>query len=262
MHSSGENSPPDDHLLDPLSMHESVERSAGGAIIFDPSIIERVSEKTFSAAAWKQVKPIDNVLQSGGRGYTLIIGDGRAEYVLRHYRRGGLVGRFVRDSYLWLGEDETRCFAEWRLLQKLVRMGLPVPVPAVARYRRKGPIYTADIITVRVPGIRPLSVRLSEGAGGEVFWRALGSSICRFHDSGVNHADLSSHNVQIDESGKVWLLDFDQAKLMPAGTWRQKNLARLHRSLQKIRRANQSVRYSNKDWEQFLLGYFQASRSE
>ncbi len=261
MRSSDENGNADERLLDPLSTHESIERNAGGAVIYDSSIIDGVSEKTFSASAWRHVKPIDNVLQSGGRGYTLIIGDGTREYVLRHYRRGGFIGRFVRDSYVWVSEDATRSFAEWRLLQKLVKMGLPVPTPAVARYCKKGLVYSADIITVRVPGIRPLSVRLTEGAGGEEFWRALGQAICRFHDRGVNHADLSSHNVQMDERGEVWLLDFDQAKLMPAGTWRQKNLARLHRSLQKIRRLDQRVRYSNRDWEHFLAGYFQASRS-
>ncbi len=241
--------------------HEIVERTPDGAIIFDSTVIDRVSEKTFSAAGWKRVRPVDNLLKSGGRGYTLIIGDGSRDYVLRHFRRGGLIGRVIRDAYLWLGEDRTRSFAEWRLLHKLAKRGLPVPTPAVARYKRKGPFYTADIITVRIPGVRPLSRRLIEGAGGEAFWRTIGAGISRFHDVGVNHADLNAHNVQIDESGKMWLLDFDRARLMSAGTWRQKNLARLHRSLKKIHRLDQRVRYSEDDWEQLLGGYFQASRS-
>ena len=246
---------------DPASMHEIVERTADGAVIFDATVIGHASEETFSAAGWKRVRPVDNQLKSGGRGYTLIIADGTREYVLRHFRRGGIAGRFVRDAYLWLGEDRTRSFAEWRLLHKLAKLGLRVPTPAVARYRRRGAFYTADIITVRIPGIRPLSLRLTEGAGGEAFWRSIGASICRFHDIGVNHADLSAHNVQIDDAGLMWLLDFDRARLMPAGTWRQKNLARLHRSLQKIRRFDQRVRYTERDWEELLAGYFQASRS-
>ena len=242
-------------------VHESVERTPRGAIIYDASIFPSVSEKLFSASAWRGVKPVDNVFQSGGRGYTLIISDGHREFVLRHYRRGGLVGKVIRDSYAWVSEDRTRSFAEWRLLHKLSRRGLPVPTPAVARYCRKGPIYTADIITLRIPAIRPLSVRLSEGGGGAEFWAGVGRAICEFHDQGVNHADLSSHNVQIDDDGKLWLLDFDQATLQEAGQWRQKNLARLHRSLQKISRLNPGIRYVETDWEQFLAGYFQASRS-
>ena len=245
----------------PRAVHESVDRTADGAVIYDSSIIGAVSAKTFSAAAWKTVRPVDNVLQSGGRGYTLIIGDGVNEYVLRHYRRGGLIGRVVRDSYVWTGEDATRSFAEWRVLQKLKHLGLAVPQPAVARYCKRGVLYTADIITVRIPDIQPLSVRLISGVGGAEFWANLGRVVCQFHDEGVDHADLSSHNIQIDDSGKVWLLDFDQAKLRPQGPWRQKNLGRLHRSLQKIKRLNSGVRYQASDWNDFLEGYFQGSKS-
>ena len=247
--------------LMPETVHETVDRTSNGAVIYDASVLGQVSERTFSASAWRTVRPVDNVLQSGGRGYTLIVGDGQQEYVLRHYRRGGLVGRFVRDSYVWLGEDKTRSFAEWRLLRRLCRRGLAVPRPAIARYCRRGPFYSADIITVRIPKIQPLSVRLIGGAGGEAFWQALGREICSFHDHSVDHADLSAHNVQLDEEGKVWLLDFDQARLRTAGSWRQKNLARLHRSLQKIKRLNSGVHYHPKDWEHFLTGYFQASKS-
>ncbi len=245
----------------PRAVHESVDRTADGAVIYDSSIIANVSAKTFSAAAWKTVRPVDNILQSGGRGYTLIIGDGVNEYVLRHYRRGGLIGRVVRDSYVWAGEDATRSFAEWRVLQKLNHLDLAVPRPAVARYCKRGVLYTADIITVRIPAIQPLSVRLVSGVGGAEFWTNLGRVVCQFHDEGVDHADLSSHNIQIDDNGKVWLLDFDQAKLRPQGPWRQKNLGRLHRSLQKIQRLNSGVRYQESDWGDFLEGYFQGSKS-
>jgi len=245
----------------PQVIHETVERTAEGAIIFDASLMPNAAEKTFSAAGWKTVRAVENVLHSGGRGNTLILGDGENEYVLRHFRRGGLIGRLIRDSYLWLGEDRTRPFAEWRVLQKLANAGLPVPRPAVARYQRRGLFYSADIITVRVPGIRSLSARLAESPLDTEDWRRIGSGLCDFHDNGVNHADLNAHNVQLDESGQVWLLDFDRARIMPQGAWRQMNLARLHRSLQKIHRQDQRVNYSASCWEALLEGYFQASRS-
>lgn len=247
--------------MSPTAVHETVEATAEGAIIFDSSIIGRATPAVFTASAWKTVQPIGNAMQSGGRGYTLILGDGENEFVLRHYRRGGMVGRVVRDSYWWLGEDATRPFCEWRLLQKLRQLGLPVPTPAIARYVRRRFTYSADIITVRIPRIHPLSVRLAGGAGGVEFWRHLGSVIHRFHEHGVDHADLSAHNIQIDDDGEVWLLDFDQAKLRPAGAWRQKNLGRLHRSLQKIRRLHPQISYQPQDWDEFLAGYFQASKS-
>lgn len=242
-------------------MNETVEKTSDGAILYDTEIIDQVSVRTFSAAGWKTVRPVQSVLRSGGRGHTLIIGDGRKEFVLRHFMRGGLLGRFVRDSYLWLGEDKTRPFAEWRLLYKLHEKGLPVPRPAVARYRRNGPLYTADIITCRVPDIRSLSIRLTESAPSEEFWAALGGCIRRFHDAGVNHADLNAYNVQVAVDDSITLLDFDRGCIVAAGPWQQKNLARLHRSLQKVSRLDPRVHYSEANWQQLLEGYFQASRS-
>ena len=242
-------------------MNETVERTSDGAIVYDPAIIDQVSDKTFLAAGWKTVERIDNVLHSGGRGHTLLISDGNNEYVLRHFIRGGLIGRFVRDSYVWTGEDKTRSFMEWRLLYKLYERGFPVPRPAVARYCYTGWTYTADIITCRVPGIRPLSTRLSENSGSEEFWALLGASIGKFHDAGVNHPDLNAYNIQIDANDALTLLDFDRGRIMPAGAWKQKNLARLHRSLRKVLSMNPKTHYSEANWQQLLEGYFQASRS-
>src|SRR4029453_11025308 len=57
-------------------------------------------------------------------------------WVLRHYRRGGLIAKLSQDSYLWTGAARTRSFAEWRLLAELRRRGLRVPAPIAARYVR------------------------------------------------------------------------------------------------------------------------------
>lgn len=249
------------YLNDLPVIHETVEKTADGALIYDASVLPDASEKAFSAAGWKSVRPVEDVLRSGGRGNTLILGDGEREFVLRHFRRGGAIGKINRDRYLWTGEDRTRPFTEWRILQKLANRGMPVPRPAIARYRRRGPTYTADIITLRVPGIRSLSAWLAEGERGPVNWRSIGAGLWRFHDAGVNHADLNAHNVQLDSSGRLWLLDFDKARIMQPGPWRQRNLARLHRSLKKIRRQDGRVAYREADWRALLDGYFQASRS-
>lgn len=242
-------------------MNETVDKTSNGAILYDTTIVDQVSAKTFSAAGWKTVRRVDGVLRSGGRGHTLIIGDGANEYVLRHFNRGGFVGRFVRDSYIWRGEDKTRAFMEWRLLSRLFAMGLPVPKPAVARYCLSGRTYTADIITCRIAGIRSLSIRLAEKRASDEFWRLLGACIRKFHDAGVNHADLNAYNVQVNADDEITLLDFDRGRVMPAGSWQQKNLARLHRSLRKILHLNPRVHYSDANWQQLLDGYFQESRS-
>ncbi len=250
-----------DAAAGPRPVHETVERTADGAIIYDAKLVPDATEASFSARGWKSVRSVENVLRSGGRGNTLILGDGDGEFVLRHFRRGGLIGRLVRDAYLWLGEDKTRSFAEWRLLQKMDAMGLPVPRPAIARYRRHGITYTADIITVRVPDIRSLSARLVDEQSDTELWQSIGKGLARFHECGVNHADLNAHNVQIDSAGSMWLLDFDKATIQAPGAWQQKNLARLHRSLRKIRQQDPRVAYTERDWDALIAGYFQSSRS-
>jgi 3-deoxy-D-manno-octulosonic acid kinase len=59
----------------------------------------------------------------------------------------------------------------------------------------------------------------------------------------------------------MFLLDFDRGKMKSPGQWKQKNIGRLHRSLRKIKQADGSIHYSAADWNQFLEGYFRASRS-
>jgi 3-deoxy-D-manno-octulosonic acid kinase len=106
-----------------------------------------------------------------------------------------------------------------------------------------------------------LSDRLTAGPTGAEFWTALGEGLFRFHDAGVFHADLNVSNVQLDGRDSLWLLDFDRGRLLPPGPWRQRNLARFHRSLRKLRKFNPAVHYTEKNWAQFLKAYFDASRS-
>lgn len=242
-------------------MNDTVEKTRNGAIVYDTEIINQISDAAFDAKSWPQARPVAGTLRSAGRGNTMIVGQEDGEFVLRHFIRGGVPGRIVRDSYLWTGERQTRAFAEWYLLAKLVRMGLPVPRPAAARYVRSGPIYRADLLTVRIPDIRSLADRISESPGGPPFWVGLGRSIRKFHDAGVFHADLNAYNVQVDPLGRLFLLDFDRGKILQAGVWQQKNLARLHRSLQKIKRLDNQLHFRPANWNELLEGYFSESRS-
>lgn len=174
--------------------------------------------------------------------------------------RGGLIGRLVSDSYLWLGEEATRAFSEWRLLSELLAMELPVPRPAAARYSRSGLSYRADLLTVLIPDAMSLSERIATLLCTDDFWRKLGSDIAFFHKAGVFHADLNAYNIQMDRDDKVWLIDFDRGRLRQPGPWRKGNLARLHRSLRKIKQLDPTLQYSESNWEQLLEGYFGSSR--
>lgn len=242
-------------------MTETVNKTSTGAILYDRSIISEIGDERFAAEGWLHAEPVVGERGSAGRGNTLFVGNVPRQFVLRHYVRGGLIGTFVADSYLWTSGDSTRPFLEWRLLAKMAESGLRVPRPAAARYRRRGPFYTADLITVRIPTVRPLSTCVGERPRSEQFWQAVGASIYEFHRNGVYHADMNAYNLQIDDVGRLWMLDFDRGRLLAPGTWQQKTLSRLHRSLEKIKTLDPQVHYAQEDWDQLLEGYFDASRS-
>lgn len=242
-------------------MTETVEKTPTGAILYDKSIINQISEERFTPGGWLHAEPLRGSLGSGGRGNTMYVGNVPRQFVWRHFRRGGLFGKIVRDRYWWTGEDNTRSFAEWRLLAKLANNGLRVPRPAAARYRRFGPTYTADIITVRIPEVRPLSRYITDAARDDEFWRATGGSIYEFHSAGVYHADMNAYNLQIDADGRLWMLDFDRGRLRRPGPWQQRTLGRLHRSLVKVSSMDPRVRFDRTNWDALLEGYFSASRS-
>ena len=81
----------------------------------------------------------------------------------------------------------------------------------------------------------------------------------RFHDLGVCHADLNAHNVLLSEE-TVYLIDFDRCELRKAaGFWRDENLVRLRRSLEKTAYALPRDRFTEADWHGLLDGYRQFS---
>ena len=242
-------------------MTETVENTATGAILYDKAIINQISDDRFTPQGWAHAEALQGSLRSAGRGSTCFIGNVPRQFVLRHYMRGGLLGKLVRDTYVFSGADRTRSFMEWRLLDKLSSNNLRVPRPAAARYCRRGTFYTADLITVRIPDVVPLSQYIAANEPAEAFWQSVGEAIHEFHAAGVYHADMNAYNLQIDASGNLWMLDFDKGALRPPGPWQQKTLARLHRSLQKIVDLDPRLHFRSVNWDQLLEGYFRASRS-
>jgi 3-deoxy-D-manno-octulosonic acid kinase len=54
------------------------------------------------------------------------------------------------------------------------------------------------------------------------------------HDHGVDHPDVTAHNILLDDRGDVFLVDFDNAHSRPPGEWRRLGVERLQRSLRKV----------------------------
>lgn len=203
-----------------------------GAILFDPERVDAPDWRLFDRDRWRAKGVL--TAQPGGRGSVHFIDDGPRHWVLRRYLRGGVAASFARDRYWYLGEDRTRPFREFRLLARLRELGLPVPVPVAAGYRRAMLTYVAELVTERLAGTQSLAELVRTGRMSAADWEAIGRSLRRFHDAGVQHADLNAHNVLMDGSGAVWLVDFDRGRMRAPGAWRGRVLGRLARSLAKV----------------------------
>ena len=203
-----------------------------GAILFDRERLEQAEPALFSPSWWgARARGVDE----GGRGSAWFVDAAFGPAVLRHYLRGGMAAKLSNDRYLWKGANRTRSFAEFRLMRELLARDLPVPRPLAACYLRQGMTYKAAILMERLMGVRSLA-EYAQTAGRGAPWEETGRLVARFHRAGLDHADLNAHNILFDGSHKGWLIDFDRGVLkIPATRWRERNLARLQRSLLKQR---------------------------
>jgi 3-deoxy-D-manno-octulosonic acid kinase len=226
---------------------------AGGRMLYDTSRAINFSGDWFEPVFWERRSAV--VESARGRGTTLFVRQGNASYALRHYRRGGLIAKVSADRYVWRTEDSTRPFAEWYLMYHMYRAGLPVPAPVAARYLKRGSTYSGDIITERVEGSEPLSALLLREPVPFSSWLMIGRCVRRFHEAGVYHADLNAHNILLLGRDSVYLIDFDRGQLRKPGWWRDANLVRLRRSLEKITIGLPAERFTEDDWHTLLAGY-------
>ncbi len=220
-----------------------------GAIRFDASLPIAPDSHWFDVEAWRRRSASVSRL-GAGRGSAWSIEARPARYVLRHYRRGGAVRHLLGDRYLFLGQERTRGFREFDLLGNLHDEGFPVPEPVAVRYQRTGAWYRADLLMCLIDAGKSLHQRVR--AGEPVDWQKIGAAISRLHRRGVWHADLNAHNLLIDDSGKVWIIDFDRARIRRrADFWQRANLERLARSLRKLGHAELLARA----WPHLQRGY-------
>lgn len=222
-----------------------------GAILFDTTRLPQAEPEWFMPEHWRErARPVS----VGGRGGAWFVDAPFGPAVLRHYLRGGMAANLSRDRYLWQDSRRVRSFAEFRLTRALHDRGLPVPEALAASYWRDGLFYQAAILLERLVGVRSLAERAGI-AGADAPWEETGRLVARFHRAGLDHADLNAHNILFDSAGHGWLIDFDRGRLRSPGTrWRERNLARLRRSLLKLRGAR-SVDEVQRDFARLRSGY-------
>jgi 3-deoxy-D-manno-octulosonic acid kinase len=241
-----------------LRLLRTAERGPGGqgAYFVNAATGAPVTPDWFKPQFWMARNAV--IARHTGRGAAIGFESGGRRYLLRHYLRGGLVAALSTERYLWLGEARTRSLTELKLTLRLHADAMPVPRPVAVRYEQACWGYTADIITDYLADTRTLAACLDEGDLGLPTWAAIGRTIRRFHDWGLDHADLNAHNILLRGADGIFLIDFDRARLRRRpGLWRDANLARLRRSLDALEDGRAARRFDDTQWQCLLTAWFQ-----
>ncbi|MDO6706288.1 3-deoxy-D-manno-octulosonic acid kinase [Photobacterium sp. 1_MG-2023] len=221
-------------------------------VMFDPDLLQEDPWQCFEPDFWQAQQAV--IGSARGRGTTWFVRGTRLDMALRHYYRGGLFGKLVKDQYWFSDWASCRSIAEFNLLQHLVTQGVRVPRPVAARVCRTGLYYRADLLTEKVPEATDLVDRLQQGPLTDTQWQAVGAMIRKMHDSQVNHTDLNAHNILLDAQAQIWLIDFDKCAVEAGEPWKAENLSRLHRSFVKeVDKAG--IHWQEADWQALLAGY-------
>ncbi|AIW20327.1 3-deoxy-D-manno-octulosonic acid kinase [Vibrio coralliilyticus] len=200
-------------------------------IWYDETLLKEDPQQVFDAEFWQNAGKVIGSAQ--GRGTTWFVQTETIEAALRHYRRGGLFGKLVEDSYFFSNWEKTRSYQEFQLLNTLIEAGVNVPRPIAACAVKSGLAYKADLLSEKIPNARDLVSILMESPLPAEMYQKIGLEIRKMHDAQVNHTDLNIHNILIDEQGKVWIIDFDKCSQQSGNGWKQSNLDRLKRSFEK-----------------------------
>ncbi len=226
----------------------------------DPDCFDHAGAELFDPAWWQGQG--GSRVRGAGRGNVHLVHDARRAFLLRHYYRGGLIARVVRDRFLAQPLAQTRAMAEFLLLGQLRARGLPVPQACAARHRRHGLFYSADILVGLIDHAQDLAQLLrDERALTSSQWQLLGRAVRQLHDEQVFHSDLNCRNLMLDSAGQPWIVDFDKCGFRAGEHWKAANLARLLRSLRKESRLDPALHWNEGDWKPFLAGYEANPRS-
>ncbi len=237
-----------------MSIKPEQRSHASQHVLYDAALIDAPENQFFDLDHWRESDHLVSVAQ--GRAAACIFRFQDKAFVLRHYRRGGLMAKLSDDRYQWSGLEKTRAWREWHLLAEMFEQGLPVPRPVAARAVRHGLFYSADLVTLCLPDVEPLADVLMQSTLTDEQWQEIGRTIKRFHDAGVYHADLNVRNILLDKDGEVFVIDFDKGeKRSVDSVWQQANLDRLLRSLNKFNNNEAQFYFDEQAWQSLLAGY-------
>lgn len=192
---------------------------------------------------------------SKGRGTTYFVGEGNNRYVLRHYRRGGFISKFIKDGFFYPGRENSRSYREFRLLDHLYDLGINVPKPVAAHISLNHyPIARYDILVSYIEGSQDLSALLQQRSLTSQELQKISNLLLQLQKHNIYHSDLNIHNILLDCQGEVWVIDFDKGSIEP-GRFTEMIL-RLKRSFIKEMHLNQGhFNWTNQQFEELTENF-------
>jgi hypothetical protein len=172
----------------------------------------------------------------GGRGGArrIVLPGGKAVFC-RRYLHGGLLRGVLRDLFLVRPERPLR---ELVVCETARAAGCSVPAVLACGIEDIGPWYRGWIVTEEVEGARPLIEALADAdaAARTKILESVKRVIEELHDAGIQHVDLTGHNVLWRPGARPVVIDFDRARLGQPVAYptRRRAFARLRRSLAKL----------------------------
>lgn len=155
---------------------------------------------------------------------------------LRHYYRGGLVGKFIKDGFWRYDAWGRRARLEFKLLNYLYLNDMEVPRPLICREQVGSFFIKNDIIVQRIDASKNLAELFKENydLGSDVIDN-VAFVIAKLASFKVVHTDLNIRNILINDKLKVFLIDFDKCFYKPDFAIKdlQGMLSRLERSILK-----------------------------
>ena len=180
-------------------------------------------------------------LASGRGGTYRVTVNGGEVVVLRFYRRGGLLARFLRDTYWgW----PPRPFVELAATAEAHRRGVPVPEVLGARIERlwngsyRGALVTRHLADTET--LWELLKRTTDSERRRRLSRGAGYALRVLCEAGIYHPDLNLNNYIVrEEEGnlKIFIVDFDRARMRQTAlgaTLRRRALRRIERSARRL----------------------------
>ncbi len=175
----------------------------------------------------------------GGRTRHALVETEGESWVLKAYRRGGVVG-LLNSARYW---GARRFIQELEVASTAQRMGVATAeVLAIVLESAGFGSLRAWLVSRYLPGVRPLYHFFGDRHEVALF-RAAGELVARMHAAAIDHPDLHLGNIVGAHDGNepsTYIIDWDRASRHPVGSWNPyANLIRLWRSVEKWRRQGQ-----------------------